>query len=163
METKNQKNLKMNSLYFNRYLLLRYLLAGYFFANLYWILLLSLQKSKFVLIPIMLLIFLTLAVVEQIKKYHDRSSKLSYTKCFFRVQSLTSVIGMMILCTNIFSTTLFPFVNATGRSLMMMILIIGLIGCLMAMKKIQKIENNTDKYYLRIQTYLNSADMEKIK
>ena len=81
----------MNAVYFNRYLAIRYWMALYFFIDMYWLILLCLEKSILSLFLSVVFIYFGFAIVEQVKKYHTRNNNLRFTKNYFNVQIISNI------------------------------------------------------------------------
>jgi hypothetical protein len=146
-ENKNKTRLK--SFYFNRYLLIRYLTAGYFFMNLYWFILLVGFRKLTAFIPLILLIYLTAVITEQVKQYNEPSNNLPYAKRFYWLQLEINLVLALITFTPIFSS-FYPFVTDRGRTLVLALILVGVLGCLVIEHQIYKISNNKDGYVKHI-------------
>ena len=135
----------MNAVYFNRYLAIRYWMALYFFIDMYWLILLCLEKSILSLFLSVVFIYFGFAIVEQVKKYHTRNNNLRFTKNYFNVQIISNFIKTVLLI---------PYISLFGAQLLCGVSLLEIIGCILLKKRIEKIENNQDKYYIQIQEYL---------
>ena len=92
-------------------------------------------------------------MIEQVKKYHTHSNNLKATKRYFNVQIVSNVLKviLLILATKL---KLFYYLSTFGDQLLCGISLLEVIGCILIKKRIEKIENNQDKYYRRIQEYV---------
>ena len=143
----------MNAVYFNRYLAIRYWMALYFFIDMYWLILLCLEKSILSLFLSMVFIYFGFAIVEQVKKYHTRNNNLRFTKNYFNVQIISNFVKAVLLILS-FKFEVFPYISLFGAQLLCGVSLLEIIGCILLKKRIEKIENNQDKYYIQIQEYL---------
>ena len=87
----------MNAIYFNRYLAIRYWMALYFFIDMYWLILLCLEKSILSLLLLVVFVYFGFAIVEQIKKYHTQNNNLQATRNYFNVQIISNFIKIILL------------------------------------------------------------------
>lgn len=125
----NRQRLSIQSMYFNRYLLVRYVSALFFFTNLYWLILLILSDSSLYMIPLVLIIVLLFSIAEQVKMYSKHTNNAKYTKYCFMVLLFTNVVLVIPTCFYSSYSQLYPFlVNQTkSRLLVLSILVIGIL------------------------------------
>ena len=153
MTLKKQKQAtSLNTLYFNRYLLIRYLTAAYVFSNLHWAFLLIGYHKITAIIPLILFIASILVVIEQVKKYWQRDSQLPFAKYFYIVQAGVNILAIGSYFTSFFNE-LFPFMSASGGVIMLVYLILGLGGCLLIERRVLQIEANQDRALQIIKEY----------
>lgn len=140
-------------MYFNRYLAIRYWMALYFFIDLYWLILLF--PGQKILCTFLFIIFgyFVLAMIEQINKYHTHSNRLNATRRYFNAQIVSNVLKIILLVLSI-KLKLFYYLSTFGDQLLCGISLLEIIGCFLIKKRIDKIENNQDRYYRRIQEYV---------
>jgi len=149
---KNRRDMSLKSMQFNRFMLIRYATAFFFFVNLYWALIM--RQTWVVVIPLVIMFVSALAVVEQIKLFGQHTNHLVYSKLFFRTQLAVNIILMISTMTPLF-TSLFQFVNNTSqnRSIVLLVLLLGVGAILFINKRLTLIANNHDKYYSRLIAY----------
>lgn len=151
---KMRQDFALKSVTFSRYLMIRYFTAAYFFTNLFWLIFSFYYRSwAGVICPLILLILLTVASIEQIGKWHTESTKLNKTKLYYQVQGISNVLFIGLLWTPI-CINLFPFVTTTDiKYFILSILLLGLVGILTLLKRINNIENGHDRYLKVISKY----------
>lgn len=149
---KQKQATSLNTLYFNRYLLIRYLSAFYVFSNMYWAFLLIGYHKITAIIPLTLFIASIFVVIEQVRKYWQRDSRLTYAKYFYFAQALVNLLGIGSYFT-VFFNELFPFMSASGSVVMLIYLILGLLGCVLVERRISQIESNQDRALKIIREY----------
>ncbi|KRO16212.1 hypothetical protein [Lacticaseibacillus saniviri] len=152
-----RKELSINSMYFNRYLLIRYLTAGFFFVNLYWAVLMVNTTGLIKWLPVLLLIVNGAIAVEQVGKYWYRSHDAPVTKWGYWIQFLANIGILMGLATGQ-ATTLFPFFATKGVSYAVIATIIGLLFSLLIERRVWLIAHDRDTYYQRIQAFVSSLN-----
>ena len=146
------KQTSLRNMKFNRYLMIRYFTAGYFFVNLYWlILLVSLHKITW-LLPASLLIGLVGVCCEQVKQYQQPSQKLPLATFYYWLQLGINVLLLISLYTPLFNA-FYPFVKPTGKILMLLILLVGCLGCLVLERRLHLILHNKDRYYQALKDF----------
>lgn len=140
---------------FNRYLMIRYFSAAYFFSNLYW-LVLTLHAAKPVwLFPLIVLVVCLVMVVEQVGKYWSKLNRLKWTKIYYFCQAvLNSVLLIMVLTTD--WSFVFPFIKKSGQSFISLFLLVGIMGCMLILRRCWLIEHNHDRYYQHLQAFEHS-------
>lgn len=140
----------LKNTYFNRYLLLRYSLALFFFGNIYWLLIQLTTRTWLMLIPMILLVLIVLACVEQFKLYGKREANLGKTKRALQVQVVVQVFSLLATLTPWFSMVFPIFADSlVARLFLFMILGLGFALLVFNLRRIQEISQNTDKAYLR--------------
>lgn len=139
---------------FNRFMLLRYSLAIFFFANLYWFLILLGSRYILLLLPLILLLLMIRACVEQFKLYGSQHSCLLWSKRAFAVQGVAQVVLLIYLGFAAKIELLFPvFANTlTAKSVLIALQLLGFGLVYYNIKRINQIQANKDKYYYRFQT-----------
>lgn len=142
----------MDAIYFNRYLAIRYWMALYFFIDMYWLILLFLEKRILCFLLLIVFVYFISAIIEQINKYHTHNNSLKATKKYFNVQIISNIVKMILLFIS-FNFKLFHL-SIFGDQLLCGISLLEIIGCLLLKQRIEKIENNQDRYYKRIQEYV---------
>lgn len=152
---KNRENTSIQSMFFNRYLLIRYIAALFLFTNIYWSILLLLSHSSLYFIPLSLAIITTISLLEQIKIYRTRTNNVKYTHYSFIVLFTANVFLLMTIFSSQVFKRLYPFlVNQTkARALISVILVIGLLLSATALYRLSKIRQNKDKNYLRAKKF----------
>lgn len=149
--------MSVRSMNFSRYLMIRYLLAAYLFANLFW-LIFSLYYRDFIAITFsgVLFVLAIIASIEQAAKWHTKNTTLKYTKYYFITQLILNGIFVLTCFTSV-GKVFFPFmVNTDVANIMLTILIAGILGCLIVLKRINNIQSGHDKYAEAIKTFENN-------
>src|SRR5699024_4146669 len=83
-----KKQFSLKIMYFNRYLIISYLTAGFFYMNLYWLIILLVSKSIFLIVPIGLIGLTLPAVGEQIRLSRQHQNTVPRTKRFLKWQGI---------------------------------------------------------------------------
>lgn len=153
MKPKEKASLK--NMEYNRYLGLRYALALFFFANLNWLLALVVTRTLLLFIPLILLVYSLLPIYGQMKmrsKPDNASGYLKQSKGYFGMQMLANLLLIALSFNGAFFTNVFPFMadSTQGRVLLISLLFIGLLVGSFCLKKIVKIENQSDKGYKQL-------------
>ncbi|MFT4186063.1 MAG: hypothetical protein QM613_02375 [Micrococcaceae bacterium] len=151
---KSQKKAGLKNMYFNRYLLVRYIVATLFFANLYWMLFLSLAGSTWAVIPFALIAFSVLVLAEQVRIYNKHTNMVPRLKAYSYIQLGINICLLPTVPTSLY-THLFPFAanDATGKRFILVFLAIGVFLCGILIRKIYLIQTNQDKQFFRIKEY----------
>ncbi|MGO2695966.1 MAG: hypothetical protein ACTIJA_05530 [Bavariicoccus seileri] len=151
---KKRQEVGLRNMYFNRYLLIRYITAVFFFSNLYWFVFLAGTKSIFLGLPLVLLVGMVVVVWEQIKTYRDHRSEIPSTRLYYRVQLALNAVLCFSVYTPLF-TSLFPFVknSSEGKSVVLLMLVLGALLCVVVERKLQLISRHKDRHYGRIMAY----------
>lgn len=147
-----KKEYANKSMRFNRFLLFRYMTAIFFFVNLYWALLSLSQWTWAGLVPIALLIVDGLILIEQTQKYWQQSNRLLVTKIGYWLQfgvNLIAIFGILIGQ----QATLIPFMNQSGRGILLALFSVGMMACLFIQRKAWLIEHDRDKYFTYLTTF----------
>jgi hypothetical protein len=149
---KNRQDMSLKSMQFNRFMMVRYATAFFFFVNLYWALLM--RHTWVVVIPLVIMVIASLAIVEQIKLFGTHTNQLVYSKLFFRTQAILNVALMISTMTPLFAS-LFQFVNNTSnnRYTVLFLLLLGTGLILVVNRRLNLIASNHDKYYSRLVAY----------
>lgn len=149
-----RKKTSLNSMYFNRFLLIRYILAIFMFCNLYWAIFSLGTLSIVSILPIALIVGLVVALFEQIKLYRQHTNDLPKSRVFFISQLTTNCILLLGVYSPLFNT-IFPFLTdeSATKSAITLVLLLGIVLCLLTLNKIQKISQNQDKHFMTIKQY----------
>ncbi|OFI49510.1 hypothetical protein BG261_02715 [Floricoccus tropicus] len=155
-----KKQTSLQSMYYNRYLIVRYITATLFFANLYWVILLVFSKSLFAIIPAILIIVMIPAMFEQIKLYSTPTNKVPYTKIFYFLQFFVNALIVISTSNNTFNY-IYPFMNSTllARLVIASFALLGIILCIFVEQRLKKISHDEDKHYQRIKQYEKSLQI----
>lgn len=151
----NRKKFSVNSMYFNRYLLVRYVSALFFFTNMYWLISLLMSDSSLYFIPLVLMIVLLSSIVEQVKMYSKHTNNANYTKNSFIIFLFTNVVLILPTCFSPSFTQLYPFFLNQEKSkiLVLSILITGILLSALILYRLYQIKHDEDKHYARIKKY----------
>lgn len=146
-----RKTLALKSMHFSRFLFVRYTTAFLFFLFLNWAVAMYFSSDYTKFIPILGLIVILPASVEQISLYSRPRSYAVYTVWSFRI--ITGLF-VLLLC-SVFShyySTVFPFLALTEKAQLFAAFFLCFLLCLCvcALYKLQKIKHNEDKQYQRI-------------
>lgn len=158
-EELSKKKFSLKAMYYNRFLGIRYLLATLFFTNMYWLVLLG-YYGKNILLPLIVIIFLSMAIIENIKVYSNSEILMRLTKFSLYVQIIVNFLLIGITYTSKFSY--FFFFMTQSESTKIFIILILLLGSLLSgicIRKISLIRNNNDKQYLRILEYKKATGL----
>lgn len=149
-----KKQFSLKNMYFNRYLAVRYLTAGFFFTNLNWLGLLLLAGSKWLWLPLLLMIAVLPAVAEQVRLYQHHENVAPRTNQYFRLQLIINILLAAASFSPLFQS-LFPFMaqNDQGRLLVLAITLVGILLSVLIQQRLKKISTNHDQQYVRIQQY----------
>lgn len=152
-----KKKLGLKSMYFNRYLFIRYLTAGCFFTNVYWMMFLVLNQSILTVIPLVLVVCLIPVIAEQFKLYAVHVNQTPRTKLYYWLQMGVNLCLIPTIFMPVF-TNLFPFMNPSsdGRYFTLGIVLTGVLLCLAAERRLQRISLDKDKHLKRIKQYEKS-------
>lgn len=146
----------IKNMYYNRYLLVRYAVQFFFFVNLYWFLacLLAATYAASVL-PFLLLVLAGLAMWEQAQMRRREQKAPKGTMFFFRMSLLTNSLLLIFLLLGQ-GGQVFPFLNVQGEKALLLagIQFLGLVASIFLIKKLEQIQNKTDRTYQRIEAYL---------
>ena len=153
-ERRNENAIK--TLFYNRYFAIRYISATYLFINLYWsVALYMTQDYLAMLVPVAMLIFAGLTMWEQFKMFTRNQEQAKITYRFY--QTVIGVNSILILVTLTGQIGfLFPFLQDSQQSILALLLVQG-VGILLAvwiLSKLNRINKNADKQYLRLKQYL---------
>lgn len=145
---KKRKETSLKTMYFNRFLLIRYITAALFFSNLYWFSALLISRKITVFIPGILLICMTVTALEQFTFFSQPSDEAKKTRFSYKVTLSINVIILALVASPLFSE-LFPFLldNMKSKGIILGIISLGVVLCLITLKRLEKIENHTDKQY----------------
>lgn len=151
----NRKEFSIQSMYFNRYLLVRYISALFFFTNLYWMISLLISNSSLYIIPLILMSGLLFSIAEQVKIYSNHTNDAKYTKYSYVMLIFTNIVLIILTCFSSTFTQLYPFLLNQEKSkiLVLIILVVGILLCTLILYRLNKIKHNDDKHYERIRNY----------
>lgn len=138
---------------YNRIFILRYYTVGLFFINLYWFLMSILSQHWGAIIPFSLLMFSGVAYSEQLRFATSKQDKflLSRNKVYFSVQLVTMIFLFLSLFHHGVFNWFFPFFvfNSRLRLILGGSYVLGILLCLLCVKRIKNVSMNKDKYYLK--------------
>ncbi|MDK6804737.1 hypothetical protein [Aerococcus sp. UMB7834] len=137
---------------FNRFLWQRYSLTLFFFVNLYWFIFTIGSHSLGVLLPLVLLVSNTMALIEQFKLYNRPSNHLKCSRKHFIYQLLNLIVVVISLFSQSLFEQIFPFIayQSSGIILIVMTNLLGGILSLLNLHAVKAIYNNNDDYYRKI-------------
>lgn len=155
IEERRKEN-AIKTLFYNRYFAIRYISAAYLFVNLYWAAVLYMTQDYLaMLVPVAMLVFAGLTMWEQFKMFTRNQEQAKITYRFYQtVIGVNAILALMTLTGQI--GFLFPFLQDTQQSVIALLLIQG-VGILLAvwiLSKLNRINKNADKQYLRLKQYL---------
>lgn len=162
MENLRQTN-AIKTMYYTRYFLVRYVITFYFFINLYWALTLYLSHA---LIAMMLPVFLGVigiaAMWEQFRMFTTKQAEAKISKLFFRLA--VAVNSCLIFATLVGKSSFFyPFFNNSFDSKMFILSMLGfgIVLAIWMLHKINQIDGNKDRQFVRINRYIASLKPSK--
>ncbi|SCB90434.1 hypothetical protein [Weissella bombi] len=147
-----QKELSLQSMSFNRFLLFRYVTAGFFFTNLYWAILLMGAPGWYWLLPASLLVIDTIISIEQTRKYWHPDNSLSITSIGYWVQLLCNVILMGATLAGV-SHPFYPFINEQSTQVILITLFVGIMVCLFIHRRVWLISHDKDRYLQQLKAF----------
>lgn len=151
---RQRKKTSLQSMYFNRFLGIRYAIALFFFTNLYWFVLTVGVAKLAAIIPLVLVVLLGFAGVEQVRLISQHRNQIPHAKRFFTAQLVVNLGLLTIIFTPLFRQFYPFFANTNQAKLSVSILLLaGCLLCLLIVKRIKKIEVNADVHYQRIMAY----------
>ena len=147
-------DMSVRSINFSRYLMIRYFSAAFLFTNLFWLVFaICYHDIVASIISGLLFVLLLIASVEQISKWNVRNTDLKFTKLYYQLQLVANVI-FAISCYLSFGKILFPFMATNDvANVIFTILIIGILGSILILRRISNIQNGRDKYAGAIKTF----------
>lgn len=147
-------DMSVRSINFSRYLMIRYFSAAFLFTNLFWLVFaICYQNIVASIISGLLFVLLLIASVEQISKWNVRNTDLKFTKLYYQLQLGANVI-FAISCYLPFGKTLFPFMATNDvANVIFTILVVGILGSILILRRISNIQNGRDKYAGAIKTF----------
>lgn len=150
----NKNKLSIKVMYYNRFLMVRYFTAMFFFANLNWLAFMIYKQSIGWLIPMSLMLLQLLPIAEQIKLYRKPTNETPRTKQYYYLQLAVNILLIVSIFTPAYSH-LFFFMNQnqTGKTVTLLFLLIGCLLAISVIRRLNKIESNTDKQYHRVKQY----------
>lgn len=146
--------MSVKSMNFSRYMMIRYFSAIYLFTNLFWLIFSISYKNIFASVVSGILFLLIIAAsIEQATKWHTKSTELKLTTTFYVAQLVMNIFFAAICYTPI-GKVFFPFmVSNDVANIIFTIQLLGLIGCILVLKRISNIHNGHDKYIKAIETF----------
>ena len=121
-------DMSVRSINFSRYLMIRYFSAAFLFTNLFWLVFAICYKDIVAsIISGLLFVLLLVASVEQVSKWNVRNTDLKFTKLYYQLQLVANVIFT--------------------------ILVVGILGSILILRRISNIQNGRDKYARAIKTF----------
>ncbi|WP_086348026.1 hypothetical protein [Candidatus Enterococcus clewellii] len=159
IKSENIQQTKLRSIHFNRFLLFRYLTAIFFFINLYWSILSFSNLTMGIMMPLGLLLIDIAIIIEQTRKYWQPSSTLLVTKAGYAIQIFSNLLAMLMILFG-YQQVLFPFLNSSGRGLLLLLLTIGSIVGGFVEWRIWQIEHNKDAYLKHMAVFEKSVRKE---
>ena len=155
LEERRKEN-AIKTLFYNRYFAIRYISATYLFVNLYWAAVLYMTQDYLAMIvPVVMLAFAALTMWEQFKMFSRNQEQAKVTYRFYQtVIGVNSLLAVITLTGQI--RFLFPFLLNNHQSMIVLLFIQG-VGILLAglvLSKLNRINKNVDKQYLRLKQYL---------
>ena len=147
-------DMSVRSINFSRYLMIRYFSAAFLFTNLFWLVFaICYQNIVASIISGLLFVLLLIASVEQISKWNVRNTDLKFTKLYYQLQLVANVI-FAISCYLPFGKILFPFMATNDvANVIFTILVVGILGSILILRRISNIQNGRDKYAGAIKTF----------
>lgn len=121
-------DMSVRSINFSRYLMIRYFSAAFLFTNLFWLVFAICYKDIVAsIISGLLFVLLLVASVEQVSKWNVRNTDLKFTKLYYQLQ--------------------------LGANVIFTILVVGILGSILILRRISNIQNGRDKYARAIKTF----------
>lgn len=147
-------DMSVRSINFSRYLMIRYFSAAFLFTNLFWLVFAICYKDIVAsIISVLLFVLLLVASVEQVSKWNVRNTDLKFTKLYYQLQLGANVI-FAIGCYLPFGKILFPFMATNDvANVIFTILVVGILGSILILRRISNIQNGRDKYARAIKTF----------
>ena len=147
-------DMSVRSINFSRYLMIRYFSAAFLFTNRFWLVFAICYKDIGAsIISGLLFVLLLVASVEQVSKWNVRNTDLKFTKLYYQLQLGANVI-FAIGCYLPFGKLLFPFMTTNDvANVIVTILVIGMLGSILILRRISNIQNGRDKYARAIKTF----------
>lgn len=140
MESENK--LYKNNFEYYRYMLFRYSIALFLFSNMYWLFMFLAKPTIGMIGPIILLMGIVPAMIEQFKVYgkeKHESSSLKYTKRFFILQSVLNGLNIIAIFSSPLFTLLFPIL-AVQQEVQIVIGIVNIVGIVISLFNLRKID-----------------------
>ena len=149
-------DMSVSSIYFSRYMMIRYFSAVYIFVNLFWLIFALCYKDVLAsIVALGMMVAVVAAIVEQLSKWHTKSTDMRYTKFFYVLQLVTNIV-LGLSCYTSFGI-LFPFITTNDvANIIFTILLLGIGGCLIILKRISNIQAGKDRYLHAIKTFENN-------
>ena len=155
LEERRKEN-AIKTLFYNRYFAIRYISAAYLFVNLYWAAVLYMTQDYLaMIIPVVMLAFAALTMWEQFKMFSRNQEQAKVTYRFYQtVIGVNSLLAVITLTGQI--GFLFPFLLNNHQSMIVLLFIqgVGILLAVLVLSKLNRINKNVDKQYLRLKQYL---------
>lgn len=153
MQTKKHE-MSVRSMYFSRYLMIRYFSAAYLFANMFWFIFsICYQNLLASIISGVIFLLCIIASIEQASKWHNKDTNLKYTVLFYLVQCVLNIFLCAVCYTSI-GKNFIPFMTSTDiANIMMTILLAGIVGSIIVLRRIYNISSGKDRYLKAIRTF----------
>lgn len=150
-----KKEVSLKNMEYTRYIGVRYALALLFFANLNWFISLIVSKSALLFIPLLLLLYITLPIYEQIRLYSNKKTSLKYIKKYFAIQLVVNILLLILSLLPQFYEKAFPFmaISFQGLAGITFVLLLGTIASAASLKKLVKIHDKKDRLYKQVLKY----------
>ncbi len=155
LEERRKEN-AIKTLFYNRYFAIRYISAAYLFVNLYWAAVLYMTQDYLaMMVPVTMFSLAALTMWEQFKMFSRDQKQAKMTYRFYQtVIGVNSLLAVITLTGQI--SFLFPFLLVNQQSMIVLLFVQG-TGILLAawiLTKLNRINKNVDKQYLRLKQYL---------
>lgn len=155
LEERRKEN-AIKTLFYNRYFAIRYISAAYLFVNLYWAAVLYMTQDYLaMMVPVTMFSLAALTMWEQFKMFSRNQEQAKITYRFYQtVIGVNSLLAVITLTGQI--SFLFPFLLVNQQSMIVLLFVQG-AGILLAvwiLTKLNRINKNVDKQYLRLKQYL---------
>ncbi|WP_257607342.1 PTS cellobiose transporter subunit IIC [Weissella sagaensis] len=147
-----QKELSLQSMSFNRFLLFRYVTAGFFFTNLYWMVLLLGATGWYWLLPASLFVIDIIISIEQTRKYWHPDNVLSFTSIGYWAQLVCNVVLLSATLAGV-SHPFYPFINSQSTQVILITLFVGILICLFIQRRVWLISHDKDRYLQQLKAF----------
>lgn len=150
-------DMSVRSMYFSRYLMIRYFSAAFVFANLFWLIFaVCYQDIIAIILSGVLFVLLIAGSVEQASKWHRKDTDLKITTFYYGLQLIANIF-LAVVCYLPIGKVFFPFMTNTDvANIIFTILIVGVLGCILVLRRIKNIQNGRDRYLRAIKTFENN-------
>ncbi|SEK78082.1 hypothetical protein SAMN04488700_0139 [Carnobacterium iners] len=150
-----KKKVSLKNMEYTRFIGIRYALALLFFANLNWFVSLIVSKSPLLFIPLLLLMYITLPIYEQIRLYGNKETSLKHIKKYFTIQLIVNILLLALSLFSSFYRMAFPFMATSLQGFIgiVFVLILGTLIVATSLRKLVKIHNKKDRLYKEVLKY----------